>query len=103
MKIIDLFNYTCAQNIKSIHTISDLQYQSTHEIFVNRLSYFTDDSGEKLIANEYEGLINNKEVYSLITFRIAWKTGVLNLAKRLEIGTKELKQLVLCSLDKFNK
>ncbi|MGB5172414.1 MAG: DUF6090 family protein [Eudoraea sp.] len=103
MKIIELFNYTYDQNIKTIHSISSIQYQSTHEIFVKHLSFLNDDSDGKLIANDYEELIDNKEIYNLITYRIAGKTGVINMASSLQNETKELKQLVLTKLDYYNQ
>jgi len=103
MKIIELFNYTYNQNIKTIHSISVIQYQSTHEIFVRHLSFLNDSSDGKLIANDYEELINNKEIYNLITYRIAGKTGVIDMASTLQNKTKELKQLVLTSLDQNNQ
>ena len=102
MKIIDLFNYTYSQNIKTIQSISVIQYQSTHEIFVKHLSFLNEGSGGKLIANDYEELINNKEIYNLITYRIAGKTGVINMASTLRNKTEELKQLVSATLDYNN-
>ncbi len=102
MKIIELFNYTYDQNFKTIHSISSIQYQSTHEIFVKHLSFLSDESNGKLIANDYEELINNKEIYNLITFRIAGKTGVISMASTLQNETKELKELVQTALDDYN-
>ena len=101
-KTINLFNYIYAQIIKKISTISNLQYQSTHEIFVKYLSYINDDSGDKMVPNDYEELINNKEIYNLITYRIAGKTGVINMASEIQNETKELLRLVLTSLDNYN-
>ena len=102
MKIIGLFNYTYSQNIKTIQSISAIQYQSTHEIFVKHLSFINDSSDGKLIANDYEELINNKEIYNLITYRIAGKTGVIAMASTLQNKTEELKQLVSATLDYNN-
>jgi hypothetical protein len=103
MKIIDLFNYTYSQNIKTIHSISQIQYQSTHEIFVKHLSFLNDEFTGILVANNYGKLINNKEVYNLITYRIAGKTGVINMAATLKNKTTELKQLVLNSLNQYKQ
>ena len=103
IKIIDLFNYTYDQNIKTIQSISVIQYESTHEIFVKHLSFINDDTGGRLIANDYEELLNSKEIYNLITYRIAGKIGVISMASELQNETKELAQLVLTSLNQYSQ
>ena len=89
--IINLFNYEYEQNLKTISSITELNYQSTHEIFVKYLSY--DDSiTEKLIPNDYNSLLENKEIYNLLTYRIAGKNGAISIGAFLLDKTKDLQQ-----------
>lgn len=91
--IIDLFNYRYVQSLTTISSIAEMQYQSTHDIFLKRLSY--DDSEEEIvIPNNYESLLDDKEFYNLLTYRIAGKNGVINHAFRLLEDTKALQKLL---------
>jgi len=102
MAIINLFNYTYEQNIKSIHSITEMQYESTHNVFVKYLSFKNDNGEERLVANNYDSLLVNNELYNLITYRNSGKVGVINMATRILNETKVLKQQVMTSLNVEN-
>jgi len=96
--IINSFNYDYEQNLKSISSITELNYQSTHEIYVKYLSY--DDSiNERTIPNDYDSLLKNKEFYNLLTYRIAGKNGAIGMATLLLDKTKELQQEIIKELN----
>lgn len=98
MNIIQLFDQSYKESLKILTSIVELQYQSTHEIFVQNLS-FVKDPFNRLIANDYDNFIENMEVYNLISYRRAGKQGVINIAGQLLLETKNLKQEVLENLN----
>ena len=101
-KIINLFNYDFEQNLKLISSITELNYQSTHEIFVKYLSY-DDSNNERVIPNDYNLLLENKEFYNLLTYRIAGKNGAIDMGTQLLNETKNLQQEISKELNlKFN-
>jgi len=100
--IINLFNYDYEQNIKLISSITELNYRSTHEIFVKYLSY-DDSNNERVIPNDYNLLLENKEFYNLLTYRIAGKNGAIDMGTQLLNETKNLQQEISKELNlKFN-
>ena len=95
MKIIHVFNYYYVQNMKNINIISNVQYQSTHEIFTKSLSFNDDQPKHRAIPNDYTSFLDNNEIYNLITHRKAGKNGVIRMASNMLKETKELRKLML--------
>ena len=91
--IIDLHNQTYTQSLAIIESIRNVQYQSTHEIFVKYFSY-SEDPFTTLKIHDYQAFLQNKEVYNLITFRKAGKEGVLNMAEKMLLESQKLIALV---------
>jgi hypothetical protein len=93
MEIIQLFDQEYKEKLNIIASITELHYQSTHEIFVKNLVFYREPFTH-LKPNNYSNFLQNKEIYNLISFRKAAKEGAINIGQDLFHKTMNLQMQV---------